>query len=85
MDIGAYRSYLTELVREAIENSDGTPRGIATYLHEKKEPGFLSRNRSEKRQALQDARKAFDEHLHWPLDITISHLGVDPDAVKDSE
>ena len=78
MDIGVYRSYLKEIVKEALENSNGTNSGISEYLHMKTVRRFLTRNRSEKLLAIEDARKAFDEHKHWPVEIVISHLGLDP-------
>jgi len=77
MDIGAYRNFLTELVKEALENSDGSPAGISEYIGAKRLGRFLVRNREEKQRALQDAKRAFDEHRHWPIKIIISHLGLD--------
>lgn len=79
MDIPLYRKYLQELVQEAIKNSDGSKAGITTYLVEKSNPGRFSQHRVEKNLALEDARKAFNEHRHWPLEIIISHLGVEVD------
>lgn len=77
MNIVLYKRYLQQYVKEAIENSDGTNAGIASYLEEKKITGLLVRNREEKNRALADARQAFGEHRHWPLEIVLSHLGVD--------
>jgi hypothetical protein len=82
MDIGVYRSYLRELVKEALENSDGSTSGISGYLWEKKIAGLIVRHRKEKQRALDDARKAFDEHRHWPVPIVISHLGLDPKELE---
>jgi len=76
MDIGAYRRYLEEFVLEALAHSDGTNAGISRYLWEKKVSGLWVRNRLEKQKALAEARSAFDEHRHWPIDIVISHLGI---------
>jgi hypothetical protein len=78
MDIGAYRHYLKQFVTEALENSDGTNAGISSYLWEKRVTGIIVPKRAEKKLALNDARKAFDDHRHWPLEIVISHLGIDP-------
>jgi hypothetical protein len=36
----------------------------------------LVMHREEKQRALADARQAFDEHRHWPLEIVLRHLGV---------
>lgn len=76
MNISLYRRYLNEYVQEAIRNSDGSVRGIAECLHTIQVKGLLTRNKAEKVRALSDAKKAFDEHRHWPLDIILSHLGV---------
>jgi hypothetical protein len=76
MDIGIYRRYLDQFVQEAIENSNGSKEGILNYLRNKQGPGFLSRHKGEKKRALHDAIQAFEDHRHWPLDITLSHLGV---------
>ena len=76
MDIGLYRRYLDEYVQEAIDYSNGGKEGILNYLRDKQSPGFLSRHKKEKIQALEDARHAFEQHRHWPVDITLSHLGV---------
>jgi hypothetical protein len=77
MDIGLYRQYLQQYVQEAIDNSNRTSAGIAEYLHTKNVSGRLVSHKEEKQRALTDARKAFDDHRHWPLDIILSHLGVD--------
>ncbi len=81
MDIRVYRSFLQELIGDALEHSDGSVSEIAAYLHTRKVSGLLVRNKKEKKRALQDARNAFDEHRHWPLRIVISHLGLDPDEL----
>lgn len=81
MNIGLYRKYLNQYVRQAIENSDGTRSGISEYLGSIKVSGFLTRDKDEKRRAIQDAKTAFDDHRHWPLDIIVSHLGLDADIL----
>ena len=83
MDIGAYRRILEEYVREAIKNSDGTASGIAEYLSSIKPPGRFTNHRLEKQTALREATKAFGEHRHWPVNIIISHLGVEIGESKD--
>ena len=77
MNISLYRRYLQQFVKEALENSDGSNAGIASYLGEKKITGLLVQHREEKNRALADARRAFDEHRHWPTEIVLSHLGVE--------
>lgn len=76
MDIGLYRKYLNQYVEEAIQNSDGSISGISEYLSSIEVRGMLTRHKTEKSRALNDVKKAFDEHRHWPLDIILSHLGV---------
>jgi hypothetical protein len=77
MDIALYRRYLQQYVQEALDHSNGTIAGIAENLHAMNVSGLLVIHKEEKKRALADARKAFDEHRHWPLDIIISHLGVE--------
>ena len=82
MDIGVYRQALAELVREAIANSSGTNASIAEYLEGKQVSGLFVRHKEEKKRALLDARNAFDEHRHWPLEIIVSHLGLERSVLK---
>ena len=77
MNIEIYRKYLREYIQEAIEDSDGTNAGISSYLWEKEIGRFLVMNKTEKQRALTDARKAFDDHRHWPQEIVLSHLGIE--------
>jgi hypothetical protein len=77
MDLRLYRRYLNEYVKEALENSNGTAAGASAYLWEKKISGILVQHKVEKNKALAEARRAFDEHRHWPVSIIISHLGLD--------
>ena len=77
MNVELYRRYLQEYVSEAIANSDGSNKGIASYLWEKKVTGFMVQHKTERERALADARKAFDEHRHWPTQIVLSQLGVE--------
>jgi len=75
VDIGAYRQALEKYVTDAVQNSDGTPRDISSYLWNIK-ISRLSLNRYEKQRALEDARHAFDDHRHWPVEVILSHLGL---------
>jgi hypothetical protein len=77
MDLGVYRRYLQEYVQAAIEKSNGTAAGISERLWENKVGGRFTRFRVEKQKALDEARRAFDEYRHWPVDIILSHLGVE--------
>ena len=75
MDIGAYRQALEKYVSEALQNSDGTHSGISSYLWNISYPE-LTLNRYEKQRALEDARRAFDDHRQWPIDVILSHIGL---------
>jgi len=77
MDHTLYRRYLNEYVRQAVRASDGSARGIAEELGAIHVGGLLVKHKEEKQRALVDARRAFDEHRHWPLEIILSHLGVE--------
>ena len=83
MNYELYRRYLRDYIQEAIENSDGSNAGISGYLWEKKLGRFLVSNKDEKQRALTDARRAFDDHRHWPQDIVLSHLGIEDDEAKE--
>ena len=77
MDIGLYRKYLNLFVHQAIQNSDGSINQIREALDSIQVKGLLVRHKPEKQRALKDARAAFDEHRHWPLEIILSHLGIE--------
>ncbi len=76
MDRERYQQYLTQYIRSAVMQSDGSTRGIAEHLSTIQVKGAFVLHREEKRRALEDARQAFDEHRHWPLEIVLRHLGV---------
>jgi hypothetical protein len=76
MDHTLYRRYLNEYVQQAMQASDGSVRGIAEELGAIHVDGLLVQHKEEKRRALADARRAFEEHRHWPLEIILSHLGL---------
>ena len=79
MDIKLYRQYLNEYVQQAISESDGKVSRITELLYEKQVKGLMVAHREEKLRALSDAQQAFSEHRHWPLEIIISHLGIEVD------
>lgn len=76
MDIRLYQEYLQQYVQEAIRTSDGSNTGIYECLDSMRVTGVLTRHKEEKRRALADAKAAFSEHRHWPLNIVLSHLGI---------
>jgi hypothetical protein len=77
MNIKRYQQYLNEYVRNAVAESDGTVASIAERLYGYQVKRWLVSNRDERLRALADAQYAFSEHRHWPLEIILSHLGVD--------
>ncbi|HSO27630.1 MAG TPA: hypothetical protein VLS48_06140 [Anaerolineales bacterium] len=83
MDIGAYRRAMQDLIIGALQNTDGSSDQITEYLRSKRVSGLLVRNKNEKRRALEDARLAFEKNSHWPVEIIISHLGVERSTIKD--
>ena len=76
MDRVRYQQYLKQYIAEAIQQSDSSTRGIAEHLSTLQVKGLLVMHREEKQRALADARQAFDEHRHWPLEIVLRHLGI---------
>ena len=78
-----YFQFLKEIIKEAIEYSDGTPTGISTYLTNKKAPGFFSR--PEKREALSRAKKVFATTQDRPLWFVLSCLGLKQNDLEKSE
>jgi hypothetical protein len=72
-----YQKYLQQFVAEAIQKSGGSNREIYELLSEMRVKGLLVLHREEKRRALEDAQKAFDEHRHWPLEIILSQLWIE--------
>ena len=77
INLPKYRRYLQEYVDQALERSDGTPSSIRDYLDSIQVKGLFVRDKAEKERALADAIQAFSEHRHWPVDIILSHLGVE--------
>ncbi len=76
MNVELYRRYLEQYVKDAISNSSGTNSGIYEYLASIRIGKYLVAHKEEKQRALNDARRAFEEHRHWPLQIVLSQLGV---------
>ena len=72
-----YQQYLQAYIDQAARESDGSVRGIYERLTQMNVKGLVVRHREEKKRALADAQQAFVEHSHWPLEIILSHLGVD--------
>jgi hypothetical protein len=84
MDHKLYFQYMNEYLKEALANGLNKPSEIASYLEGIPFPGRFTRNKEERIHALNTVRQAFNEHRHWPLDIILSHLGIDPEKIKTS-
>jgi hypothetical protein len=82
MDIGAYRAAVQDYVIQALENTDRSNKQISEFLWSLSVPRFLARNKTEKRRALADVRKAFDDHGYWPLEVILNQLGVDKELLN---
>lgn len=81
MHLKKYQQFLEQYLRNALKNTDGSNKAVSSYLWEMKKPGVISRHKTEKSRALDDLRAAFDEHQHWPLEIILSHLGIEIEEV----
>lgn len=77
MNIKLYQQYLVDYIRKAYAESDGSVASITEHLYGFRVGRWFVANREEKLRALTDAQHAFSEHRHWPLEIILSHLGVD--------
>jgi hypothetical protein len=76
MDYSLYQKFLKEMLEKAIAESDGSNRGVAEALSMMHVGGLFTQHKDERRRALDDLRRAFDEHRHWPREIILAHLGV---------
>lgn len=76
-----YLQYLKIIVKEAIENSDGTAAGASDYLNRMKKPGFFSK--PEKREAYYRAQKVFATTRDRPLWFVLSCLGLKQEDLDD--
>ncbi|MBN2148674.1 MAG: hypothetical protein JW726_14905 [Anaerolineales bacterium] len=85
MNVKVYREYLNQFVQDAIESSNGTNFSIAENLQARVIRRHFVRNREEQLRALADARKAFEEHRHWPLSLVLSHLGIEESPQSSGE
>jgi len=83
LDLKRYRAFLRAYLEEALLHSDGTVRGISAYLETLRPGGRFVRFRQERQRALADARRACDEHPHWPLEILLAYLGIELPAGKE--
>lgn len=82
MNYKLYNQFMQAYLKEAIGNGHLKPAEIARYLDEIPLPGRFAHHKEERIRALREARQAFNDHRHWPLDIILSHLGIDPESIQ---
>lgn len=82
MNHSLYEKYRLQYLKEAIEASDKTTREIYRALTEIPPPGRFSFHKHEKLRAVNDLLGTFADRRHWPLDIILSHLGIDAEELK---
>lgn len=69
--------YLRKYTLQALERADDDPSRAAGYLEEIKKPGIFSKDRLEKRAALDRATKVFGESRQRSLYVVLKSLGFD--------
>ena len=72
-----YLEYLKEYTLQALEKSRDDVSLAADYLEEKRKPGFLTKDRKEKKAALKRVTKVFQESRQRSLYIVLKSLGFD--------
>jgi hypothetical protein len=77
MDQKLYQKYLKEYTLEALEESGDDVSQAADLLLKKKKPGFFTKHRKEKREALSRVQKLFNESRDRPVWIILKSLGFD--------
>ncbi len=77
-----YLEYLKEYTLQALEKSQDDVSLAADYLEEKRKPGLLSKDRNEKKAALNRVTRVFQESRQRSLYVVLKSLGFD-DLAKD--
>ena len=72
-----YLQYLREYTLQALEQARDDVSQAADYLEEQKKPGFLSKDRHEKKAALDRVTKIFTESRQRSLYVVLKSLGFD--------
>lgn len=72
-----FLGYLEEYTLEALEKSGDDVSLAADYLERIKKPGLLSKDRKEKRAALDRVSKVFMESRQRSLYVVLKSLGFD--------
>ncbi len=77
-----YLQYLRDYTLQALEQASDDVSLAANYLEEQRKPGLLSKDRLEKKAALDRATKIFMESRQRSLYVVLKSLGFD-DLAKD--
>jgi hypothetical protein len=72
-----YLKYLREYTLIALENSGDEVSQAADYLERQSRPGIFSKDRLEKRAALDRAKKIFSSSRERSLYVVLKSLGFD--------
>jgi hypothetical protein len=77
MDQKLFIKYLRNYTLQALEQTGDDVSQAAAYLEDLKKPGILTRDRLEKKAALEHARKIFKESRQRSLYVVLKSLGFD--------
>jgi hypothetical protein len=72
-----YQQYLKEYTLKALEQAKDDVSLAADLLEEKRKPGLLTKDRTEKKAALERATKVFTESRQRSLYVVLKSLGFD--------
>ena len=72
-----YLHYLKEYTLEALEHAGDNVSQAADYLEIQRRPGLISKNRLEKRAALDRAKKVFSSSRERSWYVVLKSLGFD--------
>jgi len=72
-----YLQYLKEYTLEAMEQAGDKVSQAADYLESQRRPGLISKNRLEKRAALERAKKVFSSSRERSWYVVLKSLGFD--------
>lgn len=77
MDQQLYQQYLHEFTLDALEYAGDSVAQAADYLEKKSRPGFFSKDRQEKRAALERLKKILQESRGRSWYVALKSLGFD--------
>jgi hypothetical protein len=72
-----YQQYLKEYTLDALEHSGDNVSQAADYLERQSRPGLFSKNRLERRAALERAKKVFASSRERSWFVVLKSLGFD--------